>query len=1151
MKIFFLFILLIFNFCNSYSQNYYDSLKIEYESLVEIGKTQKAIFIARSMLEWSAKNEGDTSLRLAESYKYLGILFNETDSSLKYFNLSKLLLELQDRIYHPDYAANLNNLGMIYQKIGNYDTASIFYLKALHIFKNIYGIENLKYAKVLNNLGDLYSDLKEFKSAERHYRKSLDIKKIIVGEMHTEYAISLNNLGSMYEKKGNYDSALKYYYKALLIVDKVSGSESEEYVTCANNLAAAYSNMGKYKHAEQFFRKVLKIREHMLGKLDLNYAESLYNIGNLYIFMGYFKSAEPYLKEALQIRKYNLDYNNYDIALNINTIGVLYASMGDYKSAEKYIKESSDIIKNIFGENHIEYAVSLTNLGFLFKEMRNYKSAEKCYKISLDINKNILGTEHPDYATCLNNLGNLYSDLNNFNAAETFYMKSLKIREKTLGIKHPDYAESLNNIGNLYSDMHNYKLALTFYKNSINIKRNTMGTRHPSYAASLNNLANLYSRIRHTKNAKIYYKRSLHILKKIDMTHTPDYALILNNIGVLYSDLNENKIANQYYTKSLDIRRKIYGTDHPVCAESLVNVAILYKELKKYNFAASYFSEAFRIKLINLKNNISWLSLKEKEIYWDVEKEFFNLLINILVNTHSEIPYTKEFIYNSSLISKNFILETTKDLDKAIIESKSDTLLQKQFLTMKQSRFIYTKLISENSNKIDLINFYKNQADSLDKILVNKLGEYAAAKQKFEITWKDVQDSLQYNHAAIEFARYYDDKDTIYKYMALVVRPGYTYPKLMPLGSETAIKKAVKSKNFPSLYNLVWKDIDTLLNGVNTIYYSPAGELNNVAFSALCYNNRQSSSTCNTYLLDKYSLHQLTTTRYLADGTLKKSKPLKTEIALFGGINYDVIPKSANSVDTNQSNESYVFEINLEKQKQISGTRNATYSMGMPYLEGTRVEVGTIGSMMNKNKWTVETRTDTVASEHDLKKLLQEHNPGVLHIATHGFAFAEEVKKEKREMMVGNESNYRVSEDPMVRCGLMLGGSNISWTGQIQKMVHETGEDGILTAAEVANMDLRGTKLAVLSACETGLGQIESTEGTFGLKRGFKLAGVEQIIVSLWSVPDKETMEMMNLFYSDLAITGDPVISFEKSQKAMRDRYPTQPTKWAGFVLVR
>jgi CHAT domain-containing protein len=147
--------------------------------------------------------------------------------------------------------------------------------------------------------------------------------------------------------------------------------------------------------------------------------------------------------------------------------------------------------------------------------------------------------------------------------------------------------------------------------------------------------------------------------------------------------------------------------------------------------------------------------------------------------------------------------------------------------------------------------------------------------------------------------------------------------------------------------------------------------------------------------------------------------------------------------------------------------------------------------------------------------------------------------------------SYRSSTNPMVRSGLILAGGNGAWTGSDTLTKLGAEQNGILTALEVSQLNLKKTKLVVLSACETGLGKIEGSEGTFGLKRGFKLAGVEQIIVSLWSVPDKETMELMTLFYTDLAQTLNPVISFEKAQKEMRNRYATEPDKWPGFVLVR
>jgi hypothetical protein len=368
--------------------------------------------------------------------------------------------------------------------------------------------------------------------------------------------------------------------------------------------------------------------------------------------------------------------------------------------------------------------------------------------------------------------------------------------------------------------------------------------------------------------------------------------------------------------------------------------------------------------------------------------------------------------------------------------------------------------------------------------------------------------------------------------MALVVRPDYEYPKLVCLGEEDVIRSPAQNKDFSALYNEAWKGIDSLLVGVKRVYYSPAGELNNVSFSALCSeegneavatnkdknrgvvigSNKTTTRACNEVLMDKYELHQLTTTRYLADGTLKKEKPMQPSLALVGGINFDDIPDKTIEADKEPSNEDFAFQANLNKLsastkgKKRGKRSSSNYGKKMDPLPGTKEEVVNIASLLNTSNWKVQTKSDKKAGEYEFKKELETKAPGVLHIATHGFAFPDEAKKESKLLDMNQTSTYKVSEDPMVRCGLMFGGSNISWTGNPQKMIEQTGDDGILTASEVANLDLSNTKLVVLSACETGLGKIEGSEGTFGLKRGFKLAGVEQMIVSLWSVPDKETM---------------------------------------------
>jgi tetratricopeptide (TPR) repeat protein len=646
-----------------------------------------------------------------------------------------------------------------------------------------------------------------------------------------------------------------------------------------------------------------------------------------------------------------------------------------------------------------------------------------------------------------------------------------------------------------------------------------------------------------------------------------DVETYIHDLGFLYYNMGNYKNAEPHYLESLGIYKMKFNEFHPYIAVNQNNLGDLYSAIGEFNIAEQYYKESFKIKLENINSDFSWLSANEKIAYWNQENKFFFDLGYFSYKAWKELNSVTELTYNASLVSKSLLLETSRELEQAISNS-SDEVMKNQFKEMKQLLKFYNKIQSEGSANKETALKYKRQADSLDKILVNKLGVYADSKRKFKITWKDVQSNLGSTEAAIEFVRFY--KDSLFNYMALVVRPEYEYPKLVKLGDEVALQAAVQSKDYASLYNLAWKGIDSLLEGVQRVYYSPSGELNNVSFSAICLQSGNdlvissqnanrgmiigskitTKTDCKTVLMDKYELHQLTSTRYLADGTFQKEKTVQQSLVILGGINYDEKPEQTSKEEKEQTNENEDYA--LMNNLNLLVNRNSTnHGKRMEYLSGTNEEVIIIENLLNNSKWKVQARSDKSAGEYEFKKEMESKSPGVLHIATHGFAFPEEIKKEGKMTELNQTSIYKIAEDPMLRCGLMLSGSNISWTGNPQRMIEQTGDDGILTAAEVANMDLSNTKLVVLSACETGLGKIEGSEGTFGLKRGFKLAGVEQLVVSLWSVPDKETMELMTLFYSDLTQSLNPVSSFEKAQKEMRLKYPTDLEKWAGFVLVR
>ena len=293
------------------------------------------------------------------------------------------------------------------------------------------------------------------------------------------------------------------------------------------------------------------------------------------------------------------------------------------------------------------------------------------------------------------------------------------------------------------------------------------------------------------------------------------------------------------------------------------------------------------------------------------------------------------------------------------------------------------------------------------------------------------------------------------------------------------------------------------------------------------------------FLMDKYKLYQLTSTRYLAIGLKDKVKQaVDKQVALVGGVNYDYLPGALADAKT------------VKKEKGLDRS-SASASGSLAYLPGTKEETDQIAETVIKSGWTAVSLNGDEAKEEKVTSLEGKEAKGVLHLATHGYAFSEYNSKDSSMTKKSLRYSYRYAANPMVRSGLILTGGNWAWTGSDTLNKLGAPQNGILTALEVSQLNLKKTKLVVLSACETGLGAIDGSEGTFGLKRAFKLAGVDQLIVSQWSVPDKETMELMTLFYNDLTKTLHPVESFDNAQREMRKKYPNEPEKWAGFVLVR
>jgi CHAT domain-containing protein len=789
----------------------------------------------------------------------------------------------------------------------------------------------------------------------------------------------------------------------------------------------------------------------------------------------------------------------------------------------------------------------------LFKEAKYDSSLVVAKQMNAWVLKNETDTSLR-YPLSMKYVGNCFIKLNKTDSAFYYLKLSLKTLEKQERKVHSEYASSLNNLGVLYKEMGDYKAAEPLYKQALEIKKKELGDNHPSYAMSLDNLGVIYNNLGDYKAAEPLYKQALDIRKKELGDNHPDYAMSLNNLGVLYKQMGDYKAAEPLYKQALEIKKKVLGEDHQYYLSNLDLYAYLLLLTNREQEAQNILSKNFSKKAKEIADNFEWLNENQKDAYWKKESSFYDKLSWFANKAYEKVPEAVGLNYNTALVTKSKMLETKLSSDN--FEKERDELKEQLIYR----RRLLIKLESDGSDEIEKIKKLHKEADSLDKRLTMSWPEYAQQKKNLSITWEQVQQNLEKGEAAIEFVRFKNEDDSLYYYNALIIRKEDKYPQLVKLCKEKDLENIQPKLGFSTYYSLVWQPMEIVLKEVKTIYYAPIGLLNNVPFNAMYSQNHPSDEIVLTnessrgsktnkgqvktpknvvYLMDKYTLHQLTSTRYLAMGLKSKEKErFNTAMVMVGGVNYDFLPGSSNAFKKSKRNKDQSRSSSSAQQSLI-------------YLEGTKFEIEQIDKKVKTSGWVSTVLESNQATEENIIKLEGKEAKGILHIATHGYAFPEYDFNDTLTNKNSLQYSYRYSTNPMVRSGLILAGGNWAWTGSDTLSKLGAEQNGILTALEVSQLNLKKTKLVVLSACETGLGKIEGSEGTFGLKRGFKLAGVEQIIVSLWSVPDKETMELMTLFYSDLAKTLNPVISFEKAQKEMRNKYPTDPEKWAGFVLVR
>ncbi|HEX4878153.1 MAG TPA: tetratricopeptide repeat protein [Chitinophagaceae bacterium] len=579
------------------SSDYMDGLTMLANASKGSGKISDALASRKLKAALSKKLFGDSTVKYAAELNQIAMLYEKINDTINTENYYRQAIEIlrNNRPIQKILIDVIENLADFYEKMNRFDDAIVYSRENYGYIEILEGGSSEHLASNCNRQARLYEQLSQYAMAEPLYIQALEIRKKIFGENHPDYAQSLNNLAVLYSKTGKYEKVEPLYLKAKEIWKKTLGEKSKDYLICLNNLGSLYNTFGQFNKAESYYIQSKELRKIVFGENSPEYATSLNNLAYLYDNMGNYTKAEPLFIEAISIRKKVQGSEHPDYATCLNNLGSLYNSMGKYKKAEGCFTEAMKIIRKVYGNNHFNYSNCLNNLALLNSDMGDYKKSLVLFMEALEIRKRVLGENHPDYAISLNNLASAYKNIGQYEKAEQLYLDAGEIIRKTMGENHPHYATNLSTLANLYKETGRYEKAEALHIKVNEIRKIVLGENHPDYVTGLNNLGVLYSKTGKYEKAELLYLQAKEIRKNILGETHPAYATSLNNLANLYMSMGQYGKAEQLFVQAKEIRKNVLGESHPDYAFSLNNLAVLYRETGRFSRAETLYKEANEI----------------------------------------------------------------------------------------------------------------------------------------------------------------------------------------------------------------------------------------------------------------------------------------------------------------------------------------------------------------------------------------------------------------------------------------------------------------------------------------------------------------------------------------------------------------------------
>jgi CHAT domain-containing protein/tetratricopeptide (TPR) repeat protein len=962
---------------------------------------------------------------------------------------------------------------------------------------------------------------------------------------------------------------------------------------------------GQFREALEQARQGWAFARRALGEEHQSAVRIRSWLGGLLQEMGDLEGARPHIEGVLANSRRVWGNDHPHVATGLNNLGTLLQGLGDLAAARTHLEEALAIRRRALGDSHPDVARSLVNLGRLLRAQGELAGARACLEEAVAIHRRVLGDDHPDTAKSVNSLGLLLRAIGDLAAARPCLEQAVAIQRRALGNDHPETAKSLDNLGGLLRESGEFEEARRCIEEAVAIFRRTLGTNHLDTATALNNLALLLWAMGGGRDnlaaARWSLEDAVAVFRRVLGTDHPLTALGLNNLGGLALALGDRGAARPHFEQALAIRERVLGHDHPETAQSLHNLAVLEVISGRIDAAVALTERAAASDDRMIGQVFAGGSDQQRLLFLRKLRANLAGFLSAAWRHGADSPAAVRLAFDLVLRRKALGAEALAVQRDAILGGRHPHLRAAfDELTRLRQRIAQKVLagpaagepLSAHEQTLDR---WRQEQERREAALAQELPELGLEQQFRKADRRAVALALPAGVALVEFVRFdVFDFDAVpargdpqwqpARYLAFVLPAGEPEQvRMIDLGEASPIDQMIadfravittppwdrpapaQKAPSPSAGSMwgwlsgLWKRgergqkphaedeesaaapgsppradlpavatelrqrvFDPLLPALGEhtqLWLSPDGDLARLPFEVLPARER------GRLLLDVYRISYLATGR----DALRCGQPALRQPGppvVVADPDFDLSPTPASAGKTEPPRRSQDAG-QLQPVARLPGTR----------LEGERL-AGLLG---------VRPVLDSAALDQPLKAI---RSPRILHLATHGFFLDDQQLDPAAPWGHPGVPDLVVRtgfENPLLRSGLLLAGFN-GWLGQGRPATPPApAEDGMLTAEDVTSMDLLDTELAVLSACETGLGQIHVGEGVFGLRRAFAVAGARTLVMSLWRVPDQQTQELMVDFYQRVLKGEARAEALRQAQQAVRTRH-ADPYYWGAFI---